>query len=69
MSKTPRWTAREAEVQLLRSGFALIRTRGSHRIYQKANRRVVIPFHANAILHPKIVKEVLDAIEEQSGER
>jgi hypothetical protein len=27
---------------------------------------VVVPFHSNAILHPKIVKQVLEAIEETS---
>ena len=27
-------------------------------------RRVVVPLHSNATLHPKIVKQVRDAIEE-----
>jgi predicted RNA binding protein YcfA (HicA-like mRNA interferase family) len=27
---------------------------------------VVVPFHGNATLHPKIVKRVLEAIEEAS---
>jgi predicted RNA binding protein YcfA (HicA-like mRNA interferase family) len=31
-----------------------------------SGRRVVVPFHSNATLHPKIVKQVLDAIEETS---
>jgi len=47
---------------LLRAGFIHIRSKGSHRIYVKNNRRVVIPFHAGKILHPKIVKQVLEAL-------
>jgi predicted RNA binding protein YcfA (HicA-like mRNA interferase family) len=43
-----------------------LRSKGSHRIYAKGGRRVVIPFHSNATLHPKIVKQVLDDIEETS---
>jgi len=48
------------------AGFVWLRSRGSHRIYAKRGRRVVVPFHGNATLHPKIVKQVLDAIEEAS---
>ena len=69
MSRTPRWTAREAEAELLRNGFSLVRTRGGHRIYQKGGRRVVVPFHARLTLHPKIVKQVLNAIEDESKSR
>jgi predicted RNA binding protein YcfA (HicA-like mRNA interferase family) len=64
MPKLPRWTAPEAEKALLAAGFLLLRSKGSHRIYGKGTRRVVVPFHAGAILHPKIVKQALDAIEE-----
>jgi predicted RNA binding protein YcfA (HicA-like mRNA interferase family) len=64
MSKVPRWTAREAEAELLRNGFSLTRSRGSHRIYQKRDRRVVVPFHAGVSLHPKVVKQILAALEE-----
>jgi len=51
---------------LLRAGFVWIRSKGSHRIYQAGARRVVVPFHAGATLHPKIAKEVIDAITESS---
>ena len=51
---------------LLKAGFIWLRSKGSHRIYAKGGRRVVVPFHSNATLHPKIVKQVLDAIEETS---
>lgn len=63
MPKLPRLTAQEAENLLLDAGFLLIRSKGSHRIYLKANVRVVIPFHSGKILHPKIVKQVINAIE------
>jgi predicted RNA binding protein YcfA (HicA-like mRNA interferase family) len=58
-------TAKEAEGLLLKAGFAFIRSKGSHRIYLRQTTRVVIPFHAGKILHPKIAKQVLIAIEAQ----
>lgn len=64
MPKQPRMTALEAERMLLKSGFEMIRSKGSHRIYQKFDRRVVVPFHSTKLLHPKIVKQVFKAIEE-----
>jgi len=47
---------------LLKVGFEWIRSKGSHRIYMKEKRRVVVPFHAGKTLHPKIVKQVFKAI-------
>ena len=67
MAKIPRLNAAEAEAALLEAGFTLLRSKGSHRIYGKQGRRVVIPFHGNATLHPKIVKQVLEAMEETAG--
>jgi predicted RNA binding protein YcfA (HicA-like mRNA interferase family) len=58
-------TAKEAESLLLKAGFVLIRSKGSHRIYLRQTKRVVIPFHAGKTLHPKIAKQVLIAIEAQ----
>jgi predicted RNA binding protein YcfA (HicA-like mRNA interferase family) len=66
MAKLPRLTAAEAETLLLKNAFVWLRSKGSHRIYAKDGRRVVVPFHGTATLHPKIVKQVLDAIEEAS---
>jgi predicted RNA binding protein YcfA (HicA-like mRNA interferase family) len=66
MPKLPRPTAADAAAMLLKAGFVWLRSKGSHRIYAKGGRRVVVPFHSNATLHPKIVKQVLDAIEETS---
>jgi predicted RNA binding protein YcfA (HicA-like mRNA interferase family) len=48
---------------LLKAGYTLVRSKGSHRIYMKGSVRVVVPFHAARSLHPKIVKDVLTAIE------
>ncbi len=48
---------------LLAFCFLLNRTKGSHRIYFKDKKRIVIPFYAGKSLHPKIVKEVLEAVE------
>ncbi|ACK65711.1 YcfA family protein [Rippkaea orientalis PCC 8801] len=63
MPKFPRLTDKEAEKLLLNAGFILLRTQGSHRIYFKDNIRVVIPFHSGEILHPKIIKQILNAID------
>jgi predicted RNA binding protein YcfA (HicA-like mRNA interferase family) len=57
-------TAKEAESLLLRNGFELVRITGSHHVYIKNGRRVVVPHHTGKILHPKIVKQVLAAIKE-----
>jgi predicted RNA binding protein YcfA (HicA-like mRNA interferase family) len=63
LPKLPRLTASEAEKLLLKAGFRLLRSKGSHRIYFKNNVRMVIPFHAGQILHPKIVKQLERAVE------
>ena len=67
MPKLPRLTAPEAEALLLRSGFAWLRSKGSHRIYANGLRRVIVPFHGATTLHPKIIKQVLEAIGEARG--
>ncbi len=63
MPKLPRLTPQEAESMLLKDGYEFIRSKGSHRIYIKGTRRMVIPFHSGKVLHPKIVKQVIKAIE------
>ena len=63
MPKLPRLTADEAEAILLKAGFVLLRSKGSHRIYIKGDRRIVVPFHAGKILHPKVIKQVISAVE------
>ena len=64
MAKQIVLNAKQAEKMLLKAGFAWVRTTGSHRIYMKQNIRMVLPFHAGKSLHPKIIKQVLEAIEE-----
>ncbi|WP_258169676.1 type II toxin-antitoxin system HicA family toxin [Nostoc sp. 'Peltigera membranacea cyanobiont' N6] len=61
-------TATEAEKLLLNAGFIQIRSKGSHRIYFREEVRVVIPFHSGKVLHPKIVKQVLQAIDISENE-
>ena len=64
MPKLPRWTAVDAERALLAAGLELLRSKGSHRIYGKGKLRVTVPFHSGASLHPKIIKQVLETIED-----
>ena len=64
MPKLPRWTAIEAERALLGASFELLRSKGSHRIYGKGALRVTVPFHRGAALHPRIIKQVIETIEE-----
>jgi predicted RNA binding protein YcfA (HicA-like mRNA interferase family) len=52
----PRLTAQEAEEILLKAGFEILGSKGS--------RRVIIPFHSGKILHPKVAKQALKAVEE-----
>ncbi len=62
MPRLPRLTSLEAEKMLLKAGFEMLRSKGSHRIYAKYNRKIVVPFHTGKILHPKIVKQVIQRI-------
>lgn len=62
--KLPRMTAAEAERLLLKAGFEFRRSKGSHRQYTKGSRRITLAFHAGKDLHPKTVKEVMEAIVE-----
>ncbi len=64
MVRLPRLTASEAEAKLLAAGFVLLRSKGSHRIYFRAGQRIVVPYHAGKMLHPKIVREVIEAVED-----
>ena len=59
----PKLTAREAETLLLQRGFVLVRQNGSHRIYKKEGLRMVVPYHAGKVLHPKIIKDLFNVLE------
>jgi predicted RNA binding protein YcfA (HicA-like mRNA interferase family) len=61
----PRLNFRDAEKLLLNAGFRLVRTKGSHKIYIKDKKRIILPFHISKILHPKIINEVLKMIKEE----
>jgi predicted RNA binding protein YcfA (HicA-like mRNA interferase family) len=63
LPETPRLTAEQAESLLLEAGFVQVRSKGSHRIYRKGGRRVVVPFHSGKVLHPKVIKQVYGAVE------
>jgi len=63
LPRQQRINAAEAEALLLKNGFQLARSKGSHRIYMRGTTRIVVPFHGAKILHPKIVKQVFQAIE------
>jgi len=65
LPKLQRLTAQEAEKLLLKAGFELIRSKGSHRIYMKRDKRIIVPFHPGRILHPKVIKQVLESIKEE----
>lgn len=61
MTRLPRVTAERAARVLERHGFAVVRQSGSHRIYRNANGvRVTLPVHHGKVLHPRIVKTILD---------
>jgi len=65
LDKLPRLTAKDAEKLLFEAGFVMARSKGSHRIYIKGTKRIIIPFHGNRILHPKIVKQLLKIINQK----
>jgi predicted RNA binding protein YcfA (HicA-like mRNA interferase family) len=56
-------TALEAERLLLQNQFIFVRSKGSHRIYQRDKTRIVVPFHSGQVLHPKIVRQIENAIQ------
>jgi predicted RNA binding protein YcfA (HicA-like mRNA interferase family) len=64
MPEYPRLTAKEAEKLLLRSGFVFDLQKGSHRIFINNIYRMVLPCHAGEILHPKIIKQLFEVIDE-----
>lgn len=60
MPRLPRLTAREVISVVEGVGFVFVRQSGSHKIYRDpSGRRVTIPFHGATILHPKILKSIL----------
>jgi len=59
--KLQRVTANEMIKIVERLGFRFSRQSGSHKIYKNdEGKRVTIAYHSGKILHPKIVKSILD---------
>jgi predicted RNA binding protein YcfA (HicA-like mRNA interferase family) len=60
MSRLPRVTAQDIIRAIERKGFALIRQSGSHKIYKNSQGvRITVPFHSGKILHPKLLKAIM----------
>jgi len=60
MPRLPRVTAREIIAVLEKKGFLLARQSGSHKIYKDASgKRVTVPFHAQKVLHPKLLRSIM----------
>jgi predicted RNA binding protein YcfA (HicA-like mRNA interferase family) len=61
MPRLPRITAQQIIRILERIGFTRSRSSGSHFIYiDDSSRRVTVPAHAGKILHPKVLRNILD---------
>ncbi|MBI5750334.1 MAG: type II toxin-antitoxin system HicA family toxin [Nitrospinae bacterium] len=59
--KLPRVTAADAIRVLERAGFSFKRQTGSHKIYKnKEGKRATVPYHSSKILHPKVLKSILN---------
>lgn len=69
MPKLPRLTAKNLIKILEKKGFLMVRQSGSHKIYRNLEGvRATVPFHGSKILHPKIVKQILNDLKLSSEE-
>mgnify|MGYP001561278416 CR=1 FL=1 len=58
--KLPCVTAKQIIAVVQARGFMFSRASGSHQIFKNADgKRVTVPFHAQKILHPKVLKGIL----------
>ena len=61
MTRLPRLTAQEIMRVIERKGFVLVRQSGSHKIFRNSEgTRITLPFHSGKILHPKLLKSILE---------
>jgi len=61
--KLPRVTANEMIKIVEKMGFHFTRQSGSHKIYKNnEGKRVTIAYHTGKILHPKIIKSILNDV-------
>ena len=70
--KLPRITADKVIQVLNKIGFICVRQSGSHMIFKNPEgKRVTVPYHSKKILHPKVLKSILNdtdlSIEEFKG--
>lgn len=62
--KLPRVTSDEVIKILKKKGFVLARQSGSHMIFRNEKGfRVTVPHHSGKMLHPKIVKSIMNDAE------
>ncbi|MBN1798042.1 MAG: type II toxin-antitoxin system HicA family toxin [Spirochaetales bacterium] len=62
--KLPSITSNEVIKVLEKSGFFFSRQSGSHKIYKNnASKRITLPFYTKKILHPKILKHILEIMD------
>ena len=59
MTRLPRVTARDVERVLLKTGFQLSHTKGSHRSYTKGSKRVIVSFHGSKVIPPGTLMSIL----------
>ena len=61
MPRLPRVTAAEARRAIMRDGWYLARTRGSHEMYEHQIKPglVTIPVHAGETLAPKTIRSII----------
>ena len=69
MSRLPRVTGRPALKALLKAGFILIRTKGSHHFVRHPDgRATVVPVHASETLGPGLFNRILKDAEIERDE-
>lgn len=58
--RAPRITAEQAIRALLKLGFLLVRSTGSHRVFRHPDSRLcVVPFHAGRILSQRVFHSIV----------
>ena len=63
MRRSPRVTGKDAERAILKAGWYVHHSRGSHFYYRhpdKLGGRICIPMHAGEIIAPKLLKGILE---------
>lgn len=62
--RLPRVTAEKVIKLLKKKGFVLVRQSGSHMIFRNEKGvRVTVPYHSGKILHPKVLKRIIEDAE------